>query len=136
MQHATVTYYQHTIPPVRKGIQRGWQARKTTHLVHSDLLEHATVRKSWCESTGRCTGCEFTRGWERPYTSPTSKAVLATKLLHFLSLPENIVVYSNAFHSVDSMKIPIFLRARAQLVVRKRGKGRYFSLSSTIVIQN
>ena len=39
--------------------------KNTTHLVHSDLLEHATVRKSRCESTGRCTactGCEFARG--------------------------------------------------------------------------
>ena len=35
--------------------------KKTTHLVHSDLLEHTMVRKSRCELTGRCTGCEFAR---------------------------------------------------------------------------
>ena len=35
--------------------------KKATHLVHSDLLEQAMVRKSWCESTGRCTGCKFAR---------------------------------------------------------------------------
>ena len=30
--------------------------KSTTHLVHS---EHVTVRKSRCESTGRCTGYEW-----------------------------------------------------------------------------
>ena len=35
--------------------------KKATHLVQPDLLEHATVRKSRCESTGRCTGRVFAR---------------------------------------------------------------------------
>ena len=59
------TLQTHTIPPVRcqpPRYSKRVASEKNTHLVQSDLLEHATVRKSRCESTGRCTGCEFARG--------------------------------------------------------------------------
>ena len=56
--------------------------KNTTHLVYSDLLEHAMVRKSRCESTGRCTGCEF--GGEKRHTScPPAKRFLPTKTAAF-----------------------------------------------------
>ena len=50
------TLQTHTIPPVRchppRYSERLASEKNTTHLVQSDLLEHATVRKSRCESTG------------------------------------------------------------------------------------
>ena len=43
--------------------------KNTTHLVHSDLLEHATVRKSRCGSTrqGDVQAASSRGGWETPY---------------------------------------------------------------------
>ena len=110
VQHATFTHYKHTQshPCVASlpGIQRGWQARKTTQLVQSDLLEHATVRKSRCESTGRCTGCEFARGRGKRHTfCPPAKQFLPTKKLHFRSDADNTVVYSNLLINIPQCGI-------------------------------
>ena len=73
--------------------------KKTTHLVHSDLLELTMVRKSWCESTGRCTGCEFGRG--------VGNAIhfAHQQQLHFRSLPDNTVVYSNLLINIPQCGI-------------------------------
>ena len=80
--------------------------KNTTHLVHSDLLEHAMVRKSRCESTGRCTDCEFARGVGKRHTfCPPARRFLPTKQLHFRSLPDNTVVYSNLLINIPQCGI-------------------------------
>ena len=71
--------------------------KNTTHLVQSDLLEHATVRKSQCESTGRCTGCEG--GGKRHTFCPPARRFLPSKAAAFPVWPDNTVVYHKINHS-------------------------------------
>ena len=63
--------------------------------MHSDLLEHAMVRKSWYEWTGRCTGYEFARG------------VGKNGIIFFLSLPEITVVYSNLLFNIPQYRMRV-----------------------------
>ena len=86
--HKVRCFFSLTIPPVRSQPPPGYSERlasekKATHLVHSDLLEQAMVRKVGVNRQGDVQAASSLGGWETPYILPTSKAVFAHQTAAF-----------------------------------------------------
>ena len=90
MQHATVTYCQHTIPP---GLP-DYSERLASEKIQT-CLNTPWSGKVGASQQGDVQAASSRGGWETPYILPTSKAVFAHQIAAFPVFAGNTVVYSN-----------------------------------------